>query len=54
MCARNSCLKGLLTVVLLFATTLVSAAQTVTVYKDASCGCCGAWVDHLKANGFAR
>ena len=24
----------------------------VTVYKNASCGCCGAWVDHLRANGF--
>ncbi|HLU99744.1 MAG TPA: DUF411 domain-containing protein, partial [Acidobacteriota bacterium] len=21
-------------------------------YKDASCGCCGIWADHLKANGF--
>ena len=25
----------------------------VTVYKTATCGCCGLWVDHLKANGFA-
>ena len=23
------------------------------VYKDPECGCCGAWVDHLKAAGFA-
>ena len=22
------------------------------VYKDPECGCCGAWVDHLKAAGF--
>ena len=29
------------------------AAQTITVYKDPDCGCCGAWVEHLKANGFA-
>ncbi len=24
----------------------------VTVYKLATCGCCGKWVEHLKANGF--
>ncbi len=24
----------------------------MTVYKTATCGCCGKWVDHLKANGF--
>jgi hypothetical protein len=24
----------------------------VEVYKSPSCGCCGAWVDHLKAAGF--
>jgi hypothetical protein len=24
----------------------------VEVFKTASCGCCGAWVDHLKAAGF--
>lgn len=25
----------------------------IAVYKDPSCGCCGKWVDHMKANGFA-
>lgn len=25
---------------------------TVTVYKSASCGCCGKWVAHLRAAGF--
>lgn len=32
-----------------------ASAQTsseFTVYKDPSCGCCGAWVDHIKAAGF--
>jgi hypothetical protein len=28
-------------------------AAGVTVYKDPNCGCCSAWVDHLKANGFS-
>jgi len=29
-----------------------SAAQPITVYRTASCGCCGLWVDHLKKHGF--
>lgn len=28
-------------------------ATPITVYKSPSCGCCGKWVEHLKANGFA-
>jgi hypothetical protein len=30
-----------------------AVAADVTVYKSASCGCCGAWVDHLRENGFS-
>lgn len=29
-----------------------AAVSVVTVYKSASCGCCGKWVDYLRANGF--
>lgn len=29
-----------------------AALPPVTVYKTASCGCCGAWVEHLQAAGF--
>ncbi len=29
-----------------------AAPIAITVYKSASCGCCSAWVDHMKANGF--
>ena len=25
----------------------------VEVWKDASCGCCQDWIDHMQANGFA-
>lgn len=25
---------------------------TVDVYKSPTCGCCGKWVEHMKANGF--
>jgi hypothetical protein len=28
------------------------AAPLVTVYKNPSCGCCGEWVKHMRANGF--
>ncbi len=46
-------LKVLITAALLAFAGLAIAAPQVTVYKDPECGCCGAWVDHLKANGFA-
>ncbi len=36
-----------------FAALRPSAAAPMLVYKSPSCGCCGAWVDHLRANGFA-
>jgi len=35
----------------LFAATAM-AAETVEVWKDPGCGCCTAWVDHLKTAGF--
>src|SRR3954465_4290633 len=31
---------------------LAAAAEKITVYKTASCGCCKLWVEHLKASGF--
>lgn len=27
-------------------------ADTLVVYKSASCGCCTAWVEHMEKNGF--
>ena len=29
-----------------------AAAPEVKVFKTPTCGCCGKWVEHLKANGF--
>lgn len=40
-------------ILLLGFSALASAAERVTVYKDPDCGCCGAWVEHLKTNGFS-
>jgi hypothetical protein len=31
---------------------LMAAGPEVMVFKTVTCGCCGKWVDHLKANGF--
>ena len=31
---------------------LQAAAPVVNVFKTATCGCCGKWVEHLRANGF--
>lgn len=27
-------------------------AASMTVYKSPSCGCCGDWIDHVRAHGF--
>lgn len=27
-------------------------AKSIRVYRSPSCGCCGGWVDHLRARGF--
>jgi hypothetical protein len=29
-----------------------AAAVDITVYKNAQCGCCAKWVEHLRRNGF--
>jgi hypothetical protein len=29
-----------------------AAAPVITVWKDAACGCCVLWIDHLKSQGF--
>jgi hypothetical protein len=31
----------------------VLAGAVMTVFKDPNCGCCGAWVDHVRAAGFS-
>lgn len=37
------------------AQTKTAAAKTTAlkVYKTPTCGCCGKWVEHMQANGFA-
>lgn len=39
-------------VLLSAATAFAQGAPRVEVFKSASCGCCGAWVEHMRQNGF--
>lgn len=45
--------KLFLVVALLTASALAHAAnESITVYKDPDCGCCTAWIDHLRQSGY--
>ena len=35
-----------------FAATVAYAAETMTVYKSPTCGCCSEWAQHMKRAGF--
>jgi len=39
-------------IVLAISSPSQSAGPLITVFKTPTCGCCGKWVEHLKANGF--
>lgn len=39
-------------VLLSAATAFAQSAPKVEVFKSASCGCCGAWVEHMRQHGF--
>ncbi len=34
------------------AAAFAQGAPKVEVYKNANCGCCGAWVEHMRESGF--
>lgn len=34
------------------ATLAHAAGEAITVYKDPSCGCCSAWIEHLREGGY--
>jgi len=42
----------ILTTSLMVISPQLLATTTVEVYKSPTCGCCGKWVDHMKAHGF--
>jgi hypothetical protein len=45
--------KLFIALLLAFSGTIATAAETITAYKSPTCGCCSAWIEHLKQNGFA-
>ena len=44
--------RSLALLLLSISAQIQAADQKITVFKTPTCGCCGKWVEHLKANGF--
>ena len=49
---RNILVAIISLVVVAISSRSQSSGPLVTVFKTPTCGCCGKWVEHLKANGF--
>jgi hypothetical protein len=49
---RKTFLQSLVAIPAGIAAKLNAAAPKIQVYKTPTCGCCGNWVKHLRANGF--
>ena len=49
---RKQFLYSILGTSLFAACGSAQAGAHMVVYKTSTCGCCGNWVEHLKANGF--
>lgn len=46
-------MKKLFFAVVIAASSLAHAAgESITVYKDANCGCCEGWIEHLRESGY--
>lgn len=50
---RRSLLAGLAVALPAFSARAAETFPKMTVTKDPSCGCCGAWVDHVRKAGFS-
>lgn len=51
---RRAMLMGLALLPLLAGVSAhAGTAPLVSVSKDPNCGCCGDWIEHMRANGFA-
>ena len=44
--------RSLLALCLFTSRAQAGEALTIDVHRDANCGCCKAWIDHLQDNGF--
>jgi len=45
-------LPGLLLALPLLSSAALAGEPAIADYKSPSCGCCGKWIEHLKASGF--
>ena len=55
MISRRALIVGLAAAPIVLSARSIASAETLpkmTVTKDPSCGCCGAWVDHVRKAGF--
>jgi hypothetical protein len=54
MISRRSFIGGfaLFIAIARYTTPVFAAAPRIVIHKDPNCGCCTAWADHLRANGF--
>lgn len=52
MISRRTVLLAVLAGALVPSRSALAAKPLVTVHKDPSCGCCGAWAEHLEKAGF--
>ncbi len=55
MISRRALIVGLAAAPLVLSARSIASAETLpkmTVTKEPSCGCCGAWVDHVRKAGF--
>ena len=55
MISRRALIVGLAAAPLVLSVRSIASAETLpkmTVTKEPSCGCCGAWVDHVRKAGF--
>lgn len=50
---RNSLAAIASLILLAISSPSQTAGPLVTVFKTPTCACCGKWVEHLRANGFA-
>ena len=49
---RRAFIAGVLGAPLLAAASTRAAAPRISVAKSPSCGCCGRWIEHMRAAGF--
>jgi hypothetical protein len=49
---RQTSLVAVMLIAMISGCSKESDAQTITVYKSPTCGCCKNWIAHLEDNGF--